>query len=97
METSVEFANVLRLKVVLCGNAYRKPRTKGVFIDGLPAKDQSAESLFWDQEQDAHVLETAQYADTLLEHIRGGLSPMVALVRGTVFREVAERLLLWLL
>lgn len=42
METSVQFANVLLTKVVRCGNAYSEKPTKGVFINDVQAKIQSA-------------------------------------------------------
>lgn len=56
-ETSVQFADVLRTKVVQCENVYLVESTKGIFIDGLPANIQSAVRMFWSREQNAHLLE----------------------------------------
>lgn len=61
IETSVQFADVLRTKVVCCGNAYLKERAKKVFSDGLPVNSQGAIRVSWRWKQAAHLLDIAQY------------------------------------
>lgn len=66
-ETSVQLTDVLRTKVVQCGNAYPEEGTKGIFIYSSSANIQSAIQMFWGCEEDAHLLKNLQCADTLLE------------------------------
>lgn len=70
METSVLFADVTRSKLERCGNVYADERIKAVFIVGLLAYFQSALKIIWRREQDAHLMETTQYANTILERNR---------------------------
>lgn len=78
IETSVQFADVFRSKVVCRESSYPEESTKGVFIDGIPANIQGVVVLFWSCEHDAHLLEFAQNADTLLEQVRQVLSSLIA-------------------
>lgn len=57
METSVQFASVLRSKIVRCGSTYSKERTNEVLIDDLPAYIQNAVKMFWSLKQNGHFLE----------------------------------------
>lgn len=66
-ERLVHLADVLRIKVVRYGNAYRQERIKGIFIDALPANIQSVAGMYWSREQDENLLETVQYAAKQLE------------------------------
>lgn len=68
-ETIVQFANVLRTKVVQCRNVHSKVKTKAIFIDGFPADIQSEIQMFQGYEQDAYLLKTPQDADTLLQKL----------------------------
>lgn len=47
MQTSFYFAGDSRAKVRCFENVYPEERTNSVFIDGLPAKNQSSVRLFW--------------------------------------------------
>lgn len=78
METSAQFKDVLRTKVVRCGNAYAEIRAKVGFIDGLSTSNQSAIKIFWRRKQNGHLLETAQYAETLREQTRKVRGPVIA-------------------
>lgn len=69
-ETSVQFAEVLRDKVVRCGNAYPEERTKRIFIERLLSNIQSAVRMFRAREREDHLSKLAQCADTLLELTR---------------------------
>lgn len=66
METSVQFVDALRSRFIQCGNAYPEVLTKEVFVDSLRASIQSTVKMFWRRKQVAHLLETAQYKNTLL-------------------------------
>lgn len=70
METSVQFADVFRSKIVRRENAYLEGRTKRVFNDRFTVNIQRAVWIFRDHEQDKDLSETAQHSDTLLKEIR---------------------------
>lgn len=86
MEALVQFADLLRSKVVHCGNVYPEMRANGGFIDGLPANIRSTLRTAWGHQKDAHLLETAQYADPLLEQTRHVPSHEVASAYKNCFR-----------
>lgn len=67
MKTSVQLADVLRLKAIRYGNAYPEECTKKWFIDSFRANIQSAVRIPRSRKKDAHILETVQYADTQLQ------------------------------
>lgn len=67
MYTSVQFADVLRSKVVRGRSAYLEKRSKEVFIDGVLVNIQSVVRIFWGREQGAHLSQTVQYENTLLQ------------------------------
>lgn len=85
-ETSVQFTDVLRITVARRGNGSPEQWKNGIFIDGLPTSIQSAVCMFWGREQDAHLLEIAQYADKLLEQRLQAPEP----TRGASFRTQNE-------
>lgn len=75
MEAPVQFADILRPKVIRCGNAYPKERTMRAFIYSSSASIQSAAGMFWGREQDADFLKIVQYTATLLKQARQVPSP----------------------
>lgn len=76
-ESSVQFGDVLRAKFVCCGNSYLEERSNRFFIDRLPFRTQSAVRIFCGRKKKAHLLESAQYADTPLEKPRRTPAPLV--------------------
>lgn len=86
MKTSTQSADVLRWKVVRCRNTCSEEHTKGVFIDGQRVNIQSEIRMFWGCEKDEHLLETAQFADMLLEQSCQVPSSVLALVHKNCFQ-----------
>lgn len=87
MKTSVQFAVVPRSKAVRCENAYPEERTKKIFINSTPAKNQSVVMMFWGCEQNARLLECSRCTDTLLKQYKQVPSPVMVLIQRKLFSE----------
>lgn len=70
-ESAIQFADAVCLKAIGCGNAYSGGRIKNVFTEGLPLTFHSSAGMFWGRALKAHLMELAQYANTILGQQHG--------------------------
>lgn len=85
METSVQFADMLRATVVRRDNACPEKQTQKLFFDGSSANIHSAARFFGGRKQNAHLSKITHFAYTLLEQMRQVAGPVVTQKRRTCF------------
>lgn len=70
-DSAIQFADAVRFKAVRCCSTYPDERIKEEFINGLPLFIRSGVRMFCGRELEAHLLDPAQYANTLLDQQHG--------------------------